>query len=202
MQQGDYWVVETVAPAGHDLADPAFQHVTVTATETVEVTFVDPRQRGAIRVTKTAKHAAADSGVAPHAGVTFNIGGTTVRTDANGVACVDGFLFGDYAVDETVPGGYVAEGDTTKTVTVDNAATCDGVPYVGEDVSFVNVPLTNVTVSIDSQVPGVRTAPSSALPPFRTRIWTPMMQLATAASRTAIWSRRRCFAPSSSIRDR
>ena len=56
--------------------------------------------------------------------------------------------------EETVPGGYHAEGDTTKTVTVDNAATCDDVPYVGEDVSFVNVPLTDVTVSIDSQVPG------------------------------------------------
>jgi len=101
-----------------------------------------------------AKHAAAEGGVAPHAGVTFNIGGTSAVTDANGVACVDGFLFGSYDVTETVPDNYVAEGATTKSVTVDNAATCEDDPYVGEDVTFVNVPLTNVTVSIDSQVAG------------------------------------------------
>ncbi len=58
ISQGEYWVVETVPRTGHELADPAFQHVTVVADETVEVTFVDPRQRGAILLTKTEKHAA------------------------------------------------------------------------------------------------------------------------------------------------
>ena len=43
-------------------------------------------------------------------------------TDANGNACVDGFLFGSYDAVETVPAGYVAEGETTKSVTVDNGA--------------------------------------------------------------------------------
>jgi hypothetical protein len=153
--QGDYWIVETVAPAGHDLASPAFQLVTVTADETATVTFVNPSQKGAIQVTKTAKHAAEDDGVIELEGVKFNIAGTDVVTDANGVACVDGLAFGDYDVTETeVPTGYAASGDLTKSVTVDNKATCDGDPYEGETVSFVNTPLTDVTVSVDSQIDG------------------------------------------------
>jgi hypothetical protein len=154
IQQGEYWVVETVAPPGHDLPNPAFQHVTVVADEEVTVTFVDPRHRGAILVTKTAKHAADPDGVAPQAGVEFTIAGTPVTTDANGQACVDGLLFGDYDVVETVPAGYVPEGDTTKSVTVDNKASCADVPYGGETVAFVNVPLTDLDVSVTSQVPG------------------------------------------------
>ena len=153
IQQGEYWVVETVAPVGHDLPVPAFQHVTVAADETVTVTFVDPRQRGAIILTKTRKHAAAGPGAHPHAGVAFTIAGTPVTTDANGQACVDGLLFGPYdVVETTVPTGYVADAETTKSVTVDNAATCAG--GGGETVSFGNTPLTNVTVSVDSQVDG------------------------------------------------
>jgi hypothetical protein len=150
VQQGEYWVVETVAPAGHDLANPVYQHVTVTADETVTVTFVNPRQLGAIQLTKTAK-SAADGGVVPQEGVDFTIAGQAVTTDANGQACVDGLLFGDYDVVETVPTGYHAEGATTKPVTVDNAGTCAA---DFETVSFVNVPLTNITVSVDSQVDG------------------------------------------------
>ena len=150
VQEGEYWVVETVAPAGHDLADPAYQHVTVTADETVEVTFVNPRQLGAIEVTKTAK-SAAGGGVIPQAGVTFDIGGTTVVTGADGKACVGGFLFGDYAVTETVPTGYHAAGDTTKTVTVDSAGTCAS---GAETVSFVNTPLTDVSITVNSQIDG------------------------------------------------
>jgi hypothetical protein len=154
VQQGEYWVVETVAPAGHDLPSPPFQHVTVTADETVEVTFVDPRHRGAILLTKTAKHAEAPGGTAPQEGVDFTIAGTPVTTNADGQACVDGLLFGSYDVVETIPAGYHAAGDTTKSVTVDNKATCDDDPYVGETVEFVNIPLTNLTVSVDSQVVG------------------------------------------------
>ena len=150
--QGEYWVVETVAPTGHDLADPVYQHVTVTADEEIPLTFVNPRQLGAIQVTKTAKHAAAASGSINQEGVTFTIAGTEVVTDENGVACVGGLALGQsYDVVETVPAGYVADGDTTKSVAVDQAGTCD----TGfETVSFVNVPLTNITVSVDSQVVG------------------------------------------------
>jgi hypothetical protein len=128
------------------------------ATDTVECTFVNTLQTGAIKITKTRKHAASGPGDHPHAGVGFTIGGTPVTTDANGQACVDGLAFGSYDVVETVPAGYVGEGGSTttvtKSVTVDNSATCAALPYAGESVSFHNTPLTNLTVSVDSQVDG------------------------------------------------
>jgi hypothetical protein len=137
--------------------------VTASATEPVTVTFVNPRQRGAIVIDKTAKHAAAENGEMAHEGVTFTVKdsegnvvpGGTVVTDVNGTACVDNLLFGDYTVTETLPANYHAEGDLEKAVTVDSAATC-GPPTTGdpESVSFVNVPLTNLDVAVDSQVPG------------------------------------------------
>ncbi len=151
--EGTYWVVETVVPAGHDPAPD--QAITVVATQTVTVTLVDPRQRGAILVTKTRKHAADGTGSHPQSGVTFTLtGGATAVTDANGHACFDNLLFGSYDVTETVPADYAADGDTTKSVTVDNKATCSDSPYVGETVAFGNTPLSTITVSFTSQVAG------------------------------------------------
>jgi hypothetical protein len=148
--QGEYWVVETVTPAGYDTA--ADQHASVTPDATVTLTFVDPRQRGAILVTKVRKHAALGTGGHPHEGVDFTVNGVTRTTDANGQACFDNLLFGDYAVHETTPAGYAGEAD--KTVTVDTKASCTDNPYVGETVTFTNTPLSNITVSFASQVPG------------------------------------------------
>ena len=147
---GEYWVVETVTPSGHDTA--ADQHLTVTANEQVSVTFVDQRHRGAILVKKTRKHAADGLGDHPHQGVNFTVNGATKATDSNGEACFDGLLFDDYTVHEDTPAGY--EGEADKTVTVDNKASCGDDPYVGETVSFSNTPLSNITVSFESQVPG------------------------------------------------
>ena len=123
------------------------------ATDTVECTFVNTLQTGAIKVTKTRKHAASGPGDHPHAGVDFTVNGVTKATDANGQACFDGLNFGTYTVHETVPAGYVVDGND-KQVTVDNTATCAGNPYVGETVSFHNTPLTDLTVSVNSQVDG------------------------------------------------
>jgi hypothetical protein len=148
---GEYWVVETVVPAGHEgVAD---QHVTVVANQTVTVgPLADPRQTGAIKVTKVRKHAADGSGDHPHAGVDFTVNGVTKTTDANGQACFDNLLQGDYTVHETVPTGYKGEAD--KTVTVDNKASCADATYGGEEVTFHNTPLSNITVSFESQVTG------------------------------------------------
>jgi hypothetical protein len=148
---GQYWVVETVVPPGHDgVAD---QLVTVVANQTVEVgPLVNPRELGAILVTKTRKHAADGPGDHPHAGVDFTVDGVTKTTDANGQACFDGLLPGSYTVHETTPAGYHGEAD--KTVEVDNKASCTDNPFVGETVSFSNTPLTDVTVSVDSQIDG------------------------------------------------
>jgi Prealbumin-like fold domain len=126
--------------------------IVLEATDRVECTFVNTLQTGAIKITKTRKHAATPANDA-HAGVEFTVDGTTVTTDANGEACVDGLAFGTYTVEESVPPGYVSD-DPSKDVTVDNTADCDDDPYGGETASFHNTPLTNLTVSVDSQVDG------------------------------------------------
>ncbi|GLH95174.1 hypothetical protein Pa4123_04460 [Phytohabitans aurantiacus] len=147
---GEYWVVETVTPPNHDTA--ADQHATVTADATVTLTFIDPRQRGAILVTKVRKHAAAGPGDHPHAGVDFTVNGVTKTTGANGKACFDNLAMGSYTVHEVTPANYVGEAD--KNVTVDNKANCTDNPYAGETVTFTNTPLSKITVTFESQVPG------------------------------------------------
>jgi hypothetical protein len=141
--------------------------------ETVTCTFTNTLQVGAIKVTKTRKHAAAGPGSHPQAGVSFTVNGVTKQTDVNGVACFDGLLFNTYNVTETLPAGYAADGLLTKSVTVDNAATCSADPYVGETVSFSNTPKTDITVTVNSQVDGgtsstincARTVPAPPNPP-------------------------------------
>jgi hypothetical protein len=126
--------------------------------DVVDCTYVNELQTGAIKITKDRKHAADGEGDHPHAGVSFTVDGVTKQTDANGEACFDGLFLGTYDVTETVPAGYVGEGGSTTTVTkpvtVDNTANCADELYGGETVSFHNTPLTNVTVSVDSQVDG------------------------------------------------
>jgi hypothetical protein len=167
---GTYDVAETV-PDGWNLvssscddgSDPA--SIGLSAGETVTCTFHDARERGAILITKTRKHAAAGPGDHPHPQVTFKVtggelpaAGVTVVTNSNGTACVDDLvvssLVGNYTVTETVPSGYKADGAVAKTVAVASEATCDPVSGTPAPVSFSNTPLTNVTVSVDSQVDG------------------------------------------------
>jgi hypothetical protein len=128
-------------------------NIDVSPLEIVTCTFTNTLQLGAIQVTKTRKHAADGAGDHPQAGVSFTVGGVTKQTDANGVACFDGLTFGTYTVHETVPAGYHVDAND-KQVTVDNTATCSGSPYAGETVTFHNTPLTDITVSVNSQVDG------------------------------------------------
>jgi hypothetical protein len=127
--------------------------ITIVPNSTVTCTYTNKLQTGAIKVTKTRKHAADGPGDHPHAGVDFTVNGVTKSTDANGVACFDGLLFGTYTVHETVPAGYHVDAND-KQVTVDNTAACSDNPYGGETVSFHNTPLTNITASVDSQIDG------------------------------------------------
>jgi hypothetical protein len=172
LSPGTYDVAETV-PAGWNLVSSTCDDgsspasIGLSAGETVTCTFHDTRETGAILITKTRKHAADGPGSDhPHQGVDFVVtggelpaGGTTVTTDANGLACLDGLVLssftgvGDYTVTETVPDGYVAD-HGFDIVTVDNEAACDDDPFVGEEVSYVNTPLTDLSVSVDSQVDG------------------------------------------------
>jgi hypothetical protein len=127
--------------------------ITVAPNGTVTCIYTNQLQTGAIQVTKTRKHAADGEGDHPHAGVSFTVNGVTKQTDANGVACFDGLVFGSYTVHETVPAGYHVDAND-KSVTVDNTAACSDNPYVGETVSFHNTPLTDITASVNSQVDG------------------------------------------------
>jgi hypothetical protein len=165
---GSYSVTE-----GADPANFVFDSLTCTATGTgtsattsgktasitlagdgnVTCTYVNKQQLGAIKVTKQRKHAADGPGLHPHAGVSFTVNGVTKQTDSNGVACFDNLPFGTYTVHETVPSGYSVDAND-KQVTVDNSATCADATYVGETSSFTNTPLTDITVSVNSQVDG------------------------------------------------
>jgi hypothetical protein len=149
---GNYWVVETTVPAGYDPAPDTA--VSVQNTTVVVVNLVDPRQRGAIRVVKTAKHF--DSGSSPNLVATFTVkqGTTTVGTivtNAAGIGCLDNLLFGSYTVQETAgPSGYALDADV-ESVNVNAKGTCSA-GY--KSVAFENKPLSNITVSFASQVPG------------------------------------------------
>jgi hypothetical protein len=130
--------------------------------DVLDCTFFNEKQTGAILITKTRKHAADGPGDHPHEGVEFTISGgsltlpETVTTDADGEACLDGLVFssivGDYTVTETVPPGYVPDGEESKTVSVTLTSTCgDGNEAT---VDFSNTPLTDLTVEVDSHVDG------------------------------------------------
>ncbi|TCK08774.1 MSCRAMM family protein [Marinobacterium mangrovicola] len=161
---GTYCVVETTNPEPGKYGDADDQcGLDVTLGGELDLVFTNPRLLGAIKITKTRKHAADGSGDHPHAGVTFTVtggelaaGGVDLVTDANGEACLDSLLVsslvGDYTVTETVPAGYAADGDVAKDVTVSAVSTCgDGSEAA---VSFSNTPLTDVTVSVNSLVDG------------------------------------------------
>ena len=168
---GTYDVDETV-PAGWNLVGTptcsdgsSVGSINLSAGETVTCTFHDTRETGAIRVIKLRKHAADGPGDHPHANVDFVItggelpaGGTTITTDPQGRACLDGLVLsshagvGNYRVHEVTPPGYNGEAD--KFVAVDNEATCGDDPYGGESRTFHNTPLTDITLSVDSQVDG------------------------------------------------
>ena len=111
---------------------------------------------GALKIVKTKKHAAAGPGNHPHAGVAFSVtggelpAGTTATTDANGVACIAGIASGSYTVTETVPTGYAVTSANPQTGTVVEDTTC----ATATPVTFTNMPLTDITVSVNSQIDG------------------------------------------------
>jgi hypothetical protein len=127
----------------------------------VTCTFVNQHQRGAIRIAKTRKHAADGPGSHPQAGVTFQVSGgnlvtpiAAAPTDADGITCVDGLVLGSYTVTEDLPAGYAIEGgEASKVVEVTAEASCPAGAFAST-VSFSNIPLTTITISVDSIVPG------------------------------------------------
>ncbi len=133
--------------------------VTLGPGDDVTCTYTNVIERGALSIHKTAKHAAAPGGTINHGGVTFTVTNATngtstqVVTDSSGNACVSdlpvSLLDGDYTITETVPAGYHAV-DPDQTYTVVEGTDCGSAMVA----SFVNIPLTNITMSVDSQIDG------------------------------------------------
>jgi hypothetical protein len=122
----------------------------------VDCTFINERVGGAIKIKKTRSHAAAGSGDHPHENVRFLVNGgdvvdSEVVTNSQGEACIGGLPLGFYTVEEILPPGYRAQGDLEKIVEVTGAAEC---PNGGDEVEFHNTPLTDITMSVGSQIDG------------------------------------------------
>lgn len=123
--------------------------------------FIAPQETGidncgALKIVKTRKHAAANPTTQPHAGVEFAVSGgtlpagTKVTTNDAGVACLAGIDPGSYTVTETVPAGYAVTSQNPQTANVVADSTCDG----AATVTFTNMPLTDLTVMVNSQIDG------------------------------------------------
>jgi hypothetical protein len=137
-------------PAASYSTDTTTRAVTfsIAAGETLDCTFTNTLQQGAIEITKTSSKD--DSGLE---GAEFSIedsGGTAIdgspfTTGEDGTVCVDGLAFDDYDVTETgAPDGYAIDDETAHTVTVDTNSECgDGNEAT---TSFSDTPLSEIQV--------------------------------------------------------
>jgi len=142
----------TGSSGSQDGTNPFQADITVAPNGHVTCTYVN-RGAGAILVTKTAKNLSLGAGQHPLAGATFQVNGVSKTTDANGHACFDGLTIGTaYTVTETgAPAGYSID-TTSQSVTPSTPASCtSGTP---DAVTFTDSPLTDVSVSASSEVPG------------------------------------------------
>jgi uncharacterized repeat protein (TIGR01451 family) len=136
-----------------------------TATVSVGGTAVDDDdasvvvQCGAVKITKTAKHFDSSGDTSADLVATFTIVDSAgnshqVTTNASGVGCVGGVTLGmtQSITESTVPDGYAAP--TISNVNV-VSGTCSGTTLTGGvNVPVENTPLTDVSISIDSQHDG------------------------------------------------
>ena len=166
---GTYDVAETEL-AGWDLQSATCSDnspvtaIVLTAGEDVTCTFHNVLERGSLVIHKDAKHAAADNEAKAIdvPGVTFTVtdGADAVVgsgvTDNAGLLCIEDVLVGDYTITETVPAGYKAVGTGIQSYTVVAHTTCDGAgdTEAAEVAEFHNMPLTDITVTVDSLIDG------------------------------------------------
>jgi len=144
----------TGASGKQDATNPFQADITVTPGSHVTCTYQN-QASGAILVSKTAKnHNSGNGNQHPLAGATFTVNGVSKITDAKGQACFDGLTIGTaYTVTETsAPDGYAID-TKSQSVTPTTAASCTSGTPAG--VTFTDSPLTDVSVSATSEVPGV-----------------------------------------------
>lgn len=176
LPQGTYTVTEGADPTGFafdSVSCTPSDHVTINGKQvTIELepndnitcTYVNNRQTGAIKITKTSVKAGAPTLAGAHFSICTDdsdpcvpakTGSGDVVTGSDGTVCVDGLPFGTYDVTETAPPeGYNIDDPGPEDVVVDTGATCDDDPYGGAEVGFADTPLTDVTVHAESQDPG------------------------------------------------
>ncbi len=124
-------------------------NIVLKADDTIECTYTNALQLGAIQITKTTT-----KGNAPLAGATFSISGPSgtfsVTTDSTGAVCKDQLLFGSYSVQETgAPTGYQINDTSVHTVSVGTQANCSSAS--GQvPLSFSDTPLSRITVTFHS----------------------------------------------------
>jgi hypothetical protein len=130
--------------------------------QTVDCTYTNALQTGYLLIVKERKHAADGLGENhPHADVDFTVTGgdltegVLATTGEDGTACVGPLTIsavaGDYTVTEEDLASYAEEAAKTATVTVGDDCSEGEAPAT---VNFLNTPLTDVTVSVDSLEPG------------------------------------------------
>ncbi len=131
--------------------------IVLKASDTIDCTYTNKLQLGAILISKTST-----KGNAALAGASFSISGPSgtfsVTTGSDGTICQGNLLFGSYDVQETgAPAGYHIDDNTVHSVTVGTTATCGS----GSELSlpFSDTPLSKITVSFQSLAgAGVTTA--------------------------------------------
>jgi hypothetical protein len=139
----------------------------------VTCTYVN-KGSGAILVSKTAKNHNSGNGLQhPLGGAVFTVNGVSKTTDnTNGQACFDGLTIGTkYTVTETsAPSGYAID-TTSKDVTVSGVSSCtSGTPT---PVSFTDSPLTDLTATATSEIPGVTNSQITCVDSANANIGTP-----------------------------
>jgi hypothetical protein len=157
---GDYCIHESVVPPYHDPAPD--QHVSPTVADvTVELQLVDPRQPGAIVVTKTGKDkrclgagnpdaSCQGAGVRYLSGVTFQANGETKVTGADGTVCFGDLVLGQsYQVTELATLTGYAIDTTSKSATPTASATCSNTTNAAP-LAFNDTPLSRITVLFES----------------------------------------------------
>lgn len=141
------------------------------AGQSLDCTYTNVPQTGSLLIVKERKHAASNDDdpntvneTHAHAGVGFTVTGGSIpagtpltgTTNADGELCFDDLvistLVGNYTVKETVPEGYVSDDEEqTASVVVGPDCADEEDPVT---VNFLNTPLTDITVSVNSQVNG------------------------------------------------
>jgi len=177
---GNYWAVETTGVSGYDLAaDQSFTLNSSTTNLTISLTFVDPRQTGAIKVVKNAKDkrcasatppAGCASGKSPLAGAGFEI-----WQESNGTA---GLQTGGATPDTKVANEQLTALNGAGTV----ASTCFGGLLLGTYYVHESKAPTGYAAAADQQAAITTAGTCGSGPVTKTFTDTPLTDLSVTAS--------------------